>query len=559
MTRDDTPTLRALGFSDDEIRELGLWEPAAGEPAQLAEAYIRRSKAKDTLSTLRAHLRDIVRAASAEGIAIRHVHFEQRSASKAYVRREEFENATQAILDGRSRTLYVWRTDRLSRRGMGAVDRLIDQFRGARIVVTSEGLDSSKPGMRIIFGILADRAREEAKAIAQRTKTGGDAHKTEGRWPGGVVPYGLRCPKGTGKLEHDPAEYPTARRIAAWLLDGVTPASIANTLNAEGTRTRKSKMWRAQTVIHLAQSPSWAGLIPDRERARDEHGDHIDKWHRGGNPLMAPDGHPVAAGVGVVTYAEWERIRLIISGRSRPGTTIGDRTRGVRRAKTILTGILRCPFCKGAMGNGGRNYRCLARINQGESVCKGAATLRERADEAAAVLWINHIVNLPPDSPTILAIARRWLSYEDPAVEARKQAVTRALDDAVEREAQLRKERFILSRISEADYEYLWGALNAQIESLKAELAEVSAGADLSPLMDPEALIDLWNSAGVDGQRALLSAALRRVTLLPAGGKGDRTPILDRMEPEWLDDDTSHSDAAWEAWERRSSEADSDG
>jgi site-specific DNA recombinase len=553
MERDDLPTLRALGLKDDELKELGLWEPATGEPADLADAYIRRSKKSDDLATLRAHVRDICRAAAGEEKKIRRVWFEQRSASKVHVRREEFEKATAAVLEGRSKTLYVWRTDRLSRRGMGAVDRLIDDLtpRGARIVVTSEALDSSLPGMRLIFGILADRAREEAATISKRTKTGGDAHKAEGRWPGGVVPYGLRCPKGTGKLEHDPAEYPTARRIAEALLDGDTPKEIADKLNSERVKTRKGKQWRAQTIIHLAQSPSWAGLIPDRERATDEFGTPLDKWHRGGNPLMGADGHPVQAGQGVITFAEREIILAKFAARSRPGTSFGDRTRGIRKAATILTGLLRCPHCSGPLGNGGRNYRCLARINQGESVCKGIATMRERADDAMATMWINHILHLPPDSPTIQAIARRWLSYQDPAKESRKRAVSEALDRAVTREMRLRKEYFVLERMDESEYESLRRDITAQIETLKGELAELSRGADLSPLMDPEALAALWDVAGIEGQRALLKAALKKVTLLPPKHSGDRTPILHRLMPEWRDNGhEARIDAAFDAWER---------
>ncbi|MFE5624224.1 recombinase family protein [Streptomyces virginiae] len=554
MEREDLPTLRALGFEDAELQRIGLWEPAAGNAADLAEAYIRRSKKRDDLSTLRAHVRDICRMAATEGVAIRHVWFEQKSASKAHIRREEFEKATAAVIEGLSKTLYVWKTDRLSRRGMGAVDRLIDDFkpRGARIVSVTEGLDSSQRGVRMVFGILSDRAREEAEDIAMRTKTGGDAHKAEGRWPGGVVPYGLRCPKGSGKLEHDPAEYPTARRIAEALLDGDTPAGIANTLNAESTKTRKGKMWRAQTVIHLAQSPSWAGLIPDRERAKDEFGNSLDKWHRRGTPLMGPDGHPVQAGEGVVTFAEWQKIGAIISGRSRPGTAIGDRTRGIRKAATIMTGILRCPHCKGSMGNGGRNYRCITRMNQGEAACTGMATLRKRVDEAMAVMWINHVLMLPPGSPTIQTIARGWLSYQDPAKEARKRAVSAALDNAAARELRLQKEFFIGGGMDESQYESLRSELSAQIAGLKSELAELSREADLTPLMDPESLADLWNDAGIEGQRALLKAALRRVTMHPPKGVGDRTPILDRLIPEWRDDSVNPAiEAAWDAWEER--------
>ncbi|MFF7704266.1 recombinase family protein [Streptomyces lydicus] len=538
MEREDLSTLRAMGFKDDELRDLGLWEVATGTPADLAEMYVRRSKKKDTLSSLRQQIREMCAHATEEGKRVRRVWFEQRSASKVHVRREEFDNAISAVIAGLSKTLYVYKTSRLSRRGMGQVGTLLDQFdqRRARIVVTVEKIDSSK-GSRMVLAILSEQAREQAADIAHWTKVGGDAHKADGRWPGGVTPYGLECPKGSGKLRHNPAEYRYARPlIAEKLLEGVTPAEIANDLNERKILTRKGKQWRAQTIIHLAHSPSWAGLIPDRERQKDEFGNPLDKWHRGGNPLMGADGHPIKAGEGVVTFAEWMKINAIIAERARPGTAIGDRTRGVRKAATIMTGILRCPYCKGPMGNGGRNYRCLARINQGASVCQGIATMRQRVDDAMAELWTNHILSLAPDSDTIHSIARRWLSYQDPEKETRKQAVSAALDNAASRELKLKKEFFIGGGMDETQYDSLRTDLEAQIASLKAELTELGREPDLSPLMDAKALSLLWEGAGIEGRRALIKAALKSVTVLPPKSRGDRTPIRERLVPQWREE-----------------------
>ncbi|WP_328560994.1 recombinase family protein [Streptomyces coelicoflavus] len=538
MEQEHLSTLRALGFEDEEIKVLGLWDTPTGDPVQLAEAYIRRSKKGDNLVNLRQHVRDVCRVAAGEGTTIRRVWFELRSASKAHVRRDEFEKATAAILDGISMTLYVWKTDRLSRRGMGQVGLLLDEFeaRRARLVSVTEGLDSSRGG-RMTFLFLSERAREEVRDLSLRTKTGGDAHKAEGRWPGGVVPYGLECPKGSGKLRHNPDEYKYARPlIAEQLLEGVTPANIANDLNNRKIPTRKGKNWRAQTIIHLAQSPSWAGLIPNRERKTDELGNPVDKWRRGGEPLMGVNGLPIRAGQGVVTLTEWEKIRTIISSRSRPGTTIGDRRCGVRKAVTIMTGILRCPHCEGPMGNGGSNYRCLARINQGESVCRGVATMRGRVDVAVEEIWATRIMNLPPESPALRAIVRRWLSYRDPVKEARKCTVGAALDDAVSREFNLSREFFMSDRTDEASYETLRDGLTAQIAHLKAELVDLSKEPDPSPFMEGTALMDEWTRAGVEGRRALLRAALKSVTVELPKGRGDKTPISQRLVLDWWDE-----------------------
>ncbi|MFD3545268.1 recombinase family protein [Streptomyces sp. NPDC058655] len=538
MEREDLPALRALGFEDDELKELGLWEPVTGEPATLAEMYVRRSKKKDTLLALRAMVRQMCAQADRDQTKIRHVWFEQKSASKAYIRREEFENSTAAIVAGLSKTLYVFKTSRLSRRGMGQVGLLLDTFdeRQARIYVVAEHLDSRNS--RTILGFLSEQARDQAKDIAEFTKLGIDAHKAEGHWPGGVAPYGLECVKGSGKLSRKEGEYPTARRIAEGLLDGIVPAKIADKLNSEGQKTRKGAMWRAQTIIHLAQSVSWAGLIPNRERAKDENGNEIDKYYRSIEPLCDAKGNPIECGEGVVTYDEFLKINALISGRSRAasGSAIGNRRRGVRQPVTILTDVFKCPHCKGPMGNGGRNYNCRNRANMGESVCQGAATVRQRADDAMAEMWVMHITALPPESSTIQAIARRWLQYKDPTKEAKKRKASAALESAVGREMKLEKEFFVLQKMSEERFESLREQVAAQITELKVQLAELSKEADLSPLMDAEALTAIWHGEGIEGRRALLQAAVKRVTITPAKGKGDRTPIKERLKVQWRDE-----------------------
>lgn len=553
MTREDLPTLRALGFEDEELQRLDLWEPAAGTPGDLAEMYVRRSKKKDTLSSLREQVRRMCAHAGHESIRIRHVWFEQKSASKAHVRREEFDRATTAIADaGLSKTLYVFKTSRLSRRGMGQVGLLLDSFeeRQARIYVVAENIDSTRS--RMILAILSEQAREQASDIAEFTKIGIDGNKADGRWTGGVAPYGLYSPQGTGKLVHNPAEYGIARRIAEFLLDRRTPGWIANTLNVEEIVTRHGKRWTGPGIVSLAHSVTWAGLVAQRERIVDELGRHAGKYHRGGTPLLDREGNPISCGEGVISFSEHVKIGAILADRAQPGTSIGDRTRGKREIVALLSGTLRCPHCKGPMANGGVNYRCYARQVEGPSSCIGVSTDRARVDEAVEIMWLNHVLGLSPESPTVHAIARDWLSYQDPEKEQRKAHVSAALESAVGREMKLQKEFFVLGHMDETIFERLRGQVAAQIAELKAELAELTKDADLSPLMDPESLAGLWAGAGISGQRALLKAACIGITLLPPKYRGDRTPILHRLVPEWRDDSVNpEMEAAWDAWEAR--------
>ncbi|GGJ21310.1 recombinase family protein [Streptomyces brasiliensis] len=130
--------------------------------------------ARRTLDTLKQHARELRREIERQGLTVRKVWLEQRSASKQHIRREKLEGAMADVIAGEVKTLAVWKTDRFDRRGMAAVGAALDEFdrRKARLYVLQEGLDSSQPGSRIVFAILAERAREEIKDLTLRVTTG---------------------------------------------------------------------------------------------------------------------------------------------------------------------------------------------------------------------------------------------------------------------------------------------------------------------------------------------------------------------------------------------------
>lgn len=509
------------------------------DPEDLADIYVRRSKPKEDLATLTKHAWDMVEAAHREERKIRAVWWEQRSASKSYVRRDELEAAMAAVLEGHSKTLYVRKLDRFDRRGMGTVGSMLDALdkRRARLRVVKEGLDSSVPGQRIIFAVLAERAREEAQDIAWRTQEGKDSHKALGEWQGGVIPYGLeRDPERKGRLRHRADEYPIAREeIAVPLLGGESARTVAHRLNAKGRRTRNGAMWTSTTVAKLAHSPLWAGLLPDRERIMDEHGHPTGRWKHHGRPYVDASGNTVSVGQGVITTGERAVIRARLASRTRPDG------RGKRPVEYILTETLRCGHCTGPMeGGGGRSnggrYHCRKWSQQGKAICSGVTTLRERVDNVVVAMWWSHVSALEPGDTALDAIARRWVSIKDPEKDARQKEITAELDGVKARMDKLDHDHYVRGKLSEERYETLSTQQVRTRAALEAEAEELARDTDLTALMtDPETLREVWEASPLDERRELIRCALRRVTLAPAKGRGDRTPILERLTPVWVD------------------------
>lgn len=556
MQRADYPTLKALGLNDDDIKALDLWEPATASPANLIEAYLRRSKKREDLATMRAHLRDLCRYRDGRpGAQIRHVWFEQLSASKSYVRRPQFEEATQAVFDGLSKTLAFWKTDRFDRRGMGAVGRMLDEFdrRRSGLVSVTEGLDSRQPGARIVFAILSERAREEARDISLRVNIGHEAHRVEGRRGTGVPPYGLTSPrladgKASGLVAHHPTEFEGARRMADLMLgnweteegkpgESLSATATAKRLNAEGHRTRTGVEFTAETVSRISQSPLFGGMVPRTERVMDEHEQPTGQWVSTQEPLLDEKGDPVRCGEGVVTVGEWWRIRAGFKAR-----TAAEGGRGKRGAEYLLTGIVRCHLCKGWMRHHGTTvrgkyinyYRCTNWANKG--TCKGTSTRAPRLEHAVKEAWIGYVTSLEPTDPVLSAIGRRWLAFSNPEHEAEKRHATESLKAAQARVQKLEDDYYIHGKMTEERYDQLSKAQLAIIEMMEMKLHALGdTDSDITVLLNSDALREAWEDATMSDRRMLLKSALKAVYVLPAKGRGYRTPIDDRLADwEWV-------------------------
>ncbi|MFG3164844.1 recombinase family protein [Streptomyces sp. NPDC048232] len=522
----------------EEFREASSEELVGKRPQELVDLYLRRSKKRETVETLKQHARDLRREMDRQGLTVRKVWLEQRSASKAHVRRLKLEGAMAAVMAGEVKTLAVWKTDRFDRRGMVAIGGALDEFdrRKACLYVLQENLDSSQPGTRIVFAILAERARDEIKDLTLRVTTGKTAARTAGRWPGGRTPYGVQSPRGSGRVEPHPAEYRHARRIADALLTGESAMAVAHVLNEEGIRTRDGALWDARTITRMVRSTAWAGLLPEKRRLHDEFDQPLDVWIPSEEPVRDTEGRPVVIGHGVVTPGE--RLRILAAMEQRLSRN-GGGARGKRPHTTLLGGIFTCPRCKGAMngsgGESGRFYRCRTRATFGKDACPGLVVRAGRLDAATEAMWLNHVTALEYDDPGLDAIVRRWSVLHNVEREARRKEVMAALDAANSRRDKLEHDFYVEGALSENRFKALTAEQTSVVDSLEREATELSRQADLTIFFgDGEALADAWKESTIQDRRMLLGCVVKSLTVTPARYQGDSTPIMDRISIEWV-------------------------
>lgn len=433
------------------------------------------------------------------------------------------------------RTLIVWALDRAERRGAKQVADLIERHAGrGRRVLGVDGTDTGDEHQRLALIVRAEVAREEAESISKRVRRSRAAARKEGRWQAGRPPYGLRAVGG--HLQHDPATYPAARRIADMALDGIAPAKIASALNAEGIRPPRASSWTRGSIRQLLLSPAFAGLGSLRERTATEG------WRAIAEVYIGEDGQSVPVGDGVITEGERVRILAAIAERTRD-TAAGKRgVRGAGEIPNVLRGLVVCAECGGSAGitsqsaNGrGRSYACTRRRDGGG--CTGAAAMAELVDEAVGSTFLRRLPLLshddPDDAKLLAAIAERWVKRERPEadadharlreqLEARKAAVSRLVDLA---ESGALPPEELTDRISRA----------VAARDLAARAVEdlPSAPVDISPLLDIALSREAWDALDAGKRRELLMMGIASVEITKAPTRGARFSPGDRVTIVW--------------------------
>ena len=242
-----------------------------------ASLYLRLSReAGEAQTGLRSQEADLRALAAEHSLTVAAVHVDDglsgdkrnRAAYRAW------------LADGRAgHVLLAYHLDRVSRGGLAGIAEFLDvidgrdgdrRTTGTRFLSFSDRLDSDSPDWVIRVSVMAGLAQAERQRIAERARRAHKQRKAEGRYSGGVPPYGLRVapnPAGAGKvLEPDPEEAAFVREAARRVLSGESLGRVARWLTAHGAQPRRAAAWSRVTVRQMLTGPA-AALLTDAERA----------------------------------------------------------------------------------------------------------------------------------------------------------------------------------------------------------------------------------------------------------------------------------------------------
>ena len=467
------------------------------------------------------------------------------------VYRPGFEKAIRTLLDGRIKTLYVAKLDRLTRKGMGHVGLILDELErvDGRIVFVAEGLDTSKPGARQVIVIPAEQARAESDAISWRIGQWHAYNRRTGLWKA-RRPFGYVVVDG--KLKPHSGAAPIVRRVVEEFFDGGTYRAIARSLNEEGVKPPRVAIWHEEArgkghrvkkpqtetwswngVKKLLSQPVLAGLLShNRKLVDDEQGDHV------------------FAGEGIITLAERARILAEIERRSTIVRNADKAPRissyaGVGQpAKYLASGFTRCGECGSAAsiwtqikrGNIYRYYRCSPKAHGQD--CRGCNFSADRLHDEVVSRLRAKLTALKSGDPLFDEIAERWFAQRLPDQDADRRILEEARDAARARIANLYAGRYERGEFSAADevatYETLMERLKAQRDAAEAALAKLPPrpAFDVATLVHGELTLQVWPTPPLARQRFLLGLAVHQVWIYSSD-----TPIDERVFIVWHGED----------------------
>ncbi len=141
--------------------------------------------------------------------------------------------------------------------------------------------------------------------------------------------------------------------------------SMAQELNRQGYRTKQGKLFSSQTVKVVLSNPAMIG--------------HQVFWGKAKEPIVNEGAYPA-----ILSTEEWDKLQGLFEVRR------GGRHRGpAATSKYLLTGILRCGNCGGAMtgykkGKDYRYYRC-SWYAKARDFCADARSHRQKSLEDAVL------------------------------------------------------------------------------------------------------------------------------------------------------------------------------
>lgn len=272
--------------------------------------------------------------------------------SGANTERPGLKSLIEDVKTGNVNKIVVYKLDRLSRSQLDTLYLIEKVFlvNGADFVSISENFDTGTPFGKAMIGILAVFAQLEREQIKERLIMGKEARVKEGKWTGGITPFGYDYVDG--KLVINEFEAMQVKEMFSEFVSGVSLHQIEQNFKNKGYQMRNGTfaLW---SIRYMMTNKVYSGYV----RYKGE-------WIKGIHEAIIDEDTFDAA----EKMMKDNRQRFIDSG-----VPVGGKTQS-----THFGGLIRCAHCGGKYGkrqSGAPNnryytYVCYSRMKKVRTMIK---------------------------------------------------------------------------------------------------------------------------------------------------------------------------------------------
>ena len=290
----------------------------------------------------------LIKYAEYQELDIAHEYSDQGKSGKSVEGRPEFMQMLEDIKSEKDQVSYVL-VFKLSRFGRNAADVLsslqLMQDYGVNLVCVEDGIDSSKDAGKLMISVLSAVAEIERENIQIQTMEGRKQKAREGKWNGGLPPYGYKLVNGLLMIEEEEAEI--IRIIFdKYLNTSMGSIAITEYLNSHGY---KKKLRQNNTLDYFTENfiskvldnAVYCGRITYGKRTMEKVIGTRNEYRQ-----VRKDDYIDVKGIheGIITEEEWAQVQI----KRKSMAAYQPKTHSLEH-EHILSGLLKCPKCGGPM------------------------------------------------------------------------------------------------------------------------------------------------------------------------------------------------------------------
>lgn len=301
-----------------------------------AVAYVRYSSDKQREESIEAQLRAIHAYASKQQIEIV---YEYRDEGKSATtdERPAFQQMIRELQVYKPAFVLVHKYDRFARdRFDSAYYKREIHKSGARLVAVDQPLDDS-PESILMESLMEGMAEYYSRNLARETMKGMTENAFKAQFNGGWVPLGYDINANKQYVINE-TEAETVRQIFKMKLEGRTLGAIIKEMNAQGRLTKRGRPFGKNSVFEILRNEKYSGVYCFNKTPKKVAGKRNSRIKNDDDKIIRVEG----AVPEIIPREEWEAVQIMMD-ECKTGP------RNIDGSSYVLTGVLRCGVCGGAM------------------------------------------------------------------------------------------------------------------------------------------------------------------------------------------------------------------